>query len=277
MGKSIKSECVIQILSHPQKHEQVLKFPTHILSAQSGSVTAHKWFDAAWGPAAVWGGGLSFHRSTGPGVLTEPFLSLWAGRGLWSPPNGPLAPGIHTFHALCATVLSQHSSRQSAWWSCKPLPASYLIPKLWFLAAGLPPHKDSKAKESSWSFKGLSCPHCSVFHMDSSICDGFAAVWPRHTRILWIWNMRWKGHCSGSLEQTSYFGSKRKQKTLVSFLSSDLLKIHLHAAFFHQDYFTLPLGKVCHCFSFNPSCSTSLSQWITSCLKNVWQCILFFT
>lgn len=42
MGKSIKSECVIQILSRLQKHEQVLKFPTHILSAQSGCVTAHK-------------------------------------------------------------------------------------------------------------------------------------------------------------------------------------------------------------------------------------------
>lgn len=47
MGKSIKNECVIQNLSRSQKHEQVLKFPTHILSAQSGSVTAHKWFDAA--------------------------------------------------------------------------------------------------------------------------------------------------------------------------------------------------------------------------------------
>lgn len=55
MGKSIKSECVIQILSRSQKHEQVLKFPTHILSAQSGCVTAHKWFDAARGPAAVGG------------------------------------------------------------------------------------------------------------------------------------------------------------------------------------------------------------------------------
>lgn len=47
MGKSISPECVIQILSRWQKHEQVLKFPTHILSAQSGRVTAHKWFDAA--------------------------------------------------------------------------------------------------------------------------------------------------------------------------------------------------------------------------------------
>lgn len=47
MGKSISPECVIQILSPSQKHEQVLKFPTHILSAQSGRVTTHKWFDAA--------------------------------------------------------------------------------------------------------------------------------------------------------------------------------------------------------------------------------------
>lgn len=47
MGKSINSECVIQILSRRQKHEQVLKFPTHILSAQSGRVAAHKWLDAA--------------------------------------------------------------------------------------------------------------------------------------------------------------------------------------------------------------------------------------
>lgn len=47
MGKSVRSECVIQILSRSQKHEQVLKFPTHILSAQSGRVTTHKWFDAA--------------------------------------------------------------------------------------------------------------------------------------------------------------------------------------------------------------------------------------
>lgn len=47
MGKSIRPECVIQILSRSQKHEQVLKFPTHILSAQSGRVTTHKWFAAA--------------------------------------------------------------------------------------------------------------------------------------------------------------------------------------------------------------------------------------
>lgn len=49
MGKSIKSECVIQILSQAQKHEQVLKFPTHILSAWSCSVSAHKRPRAACG------------------------------------------------------------------------------------------------------------------------------------------------------------------------------------------------------------------------------------
>ncbi len=49
MGKSIKSECVIQILSRAQKHEQVLKFPTHILSAWSCSVSAHKRPHAACG------------------------------------------------------------------------------------------------------------------------------------------------------------------------------------------------------------------------------------
>lgn len=148
MGKSIKSECVIQILSRSQKHEQVLKFPTHILSAQSGCVTAHKWFDAAWGPAAV-GGRIIFSS------LQWPWPADWAvpfspGRsGSAEPTTQVLAPRIHTFHALFAAVLSQHSSRQSAWRGCELLPASYLIPKLWFLRAGLPSqHKESKEIES---------------------------------------------------------------------------------------------------------------------------------
>lgn len=151
MGKSIKSECVIQILSRPQKHEQVLKFPTHILSAQSGSVTAHKWFDAAWGPAAaggVWGAGWIIFSSLQwpwPADWAVPFSPRSVGeRGAYQ--NGPLAPGIHTSHALCVALLSQHSSRQSARWSCELLPPSHLI--LQTLIPGhwtLPPHKESKA------------------------------------------------------------------------------------------------------------------------------------
>lgn len=72
MGKSIKSECVIQILSRLQKYEQVLEFPTHILSAQSGCVSAHKWFNAAWGPAAVGGGRIIFSS------LQWPWPADWA-------------------------------------------------------------------------------------------------------------------------------------------------------------------------------------------------------
>lgn len=89
--------------SRRQKHEQVLKFPTHILLAQSGHVTAHKWFDAAWGPAAEEEGvELSFHRSSGtsPADWALPF-SPRPGRGVQGPARGPLAPGVHAFHALC--------------------------------------------------------------------------------------------------------------------------------------------------------------------------------
>lgn len=113
--------------------------PNLALSLLTNGLTPH---EVQW----RWGGELSFHRSSGPGLLTELLLSPRAGWGVQSPPRGPLAPGIHTFHALCAAVLSQHSSRQSAWWGCEPLPASYLIPKLWFLVTG--PHKESEAKES---------------------------------------------------------------------------------------------------------------------------------
>lgn len=108
--------------------------------------------------------------------LSHSFLPRLVG-----PPRRPLAPAIHTFHALYTTVLSQHSSRQSAWWGCELLLASYLIPKLWFM---LPPQKESKKKEkkekaNSWSFRGLASSCCPIRHMDSSICDGLAAVWTR--------------------------------------------------------------------------------------------------
>lgn len=88
MGKSIKCECVIQILSQPQKHEQLLKFPTHILSAQSGSVTAHKWFDAAWGPVEV-GRRIIFSSLQWPRLLTELILS--GSRSLHRPLRPPSA------------------------------------------------------------------------------------------------------------------------------------------------------------------------------------------
>lgn len=117
MGKSISSECVIQILSPSQKHEQVLKFPTHILSAQSGRVTTHKWFDAAWGPATQWGGGEG-------GII---FSSLqWPSPADWAFPfsrgrsesAGASTRALENTLFLCAMVLSQHNSRQSVWWGC---------------------------------------------------------------------------------------------------------------------------------------------------------------
>lgn len=90
------------------------------------------------------GGELSFHRSSGPCLLTERFFSPLAGRGVQSPARRALAPGIHTFHALCKSVLSQHSSRQSAWWGCKLLPASYLTSNL---VLGYKMHGQSEQKE----------------------------------------------------------------------------------------------------------------------------------
>lgn len=208
MGKSIKSECVIQILSHPQKHEQVLKFPTHILSVQSGSVTAHKWFVAAWGPAVVRGGELSFHRSSGPGLLTELFLSPRAGWGVQTLPNGPLAPGIHTFHALCVAILSQHSSRQSAWWSCELLPALYLIPQLWFLVTGLPPHEERSLISSSNFQQPL------WFNIKSSI-----QVCSSNTFECWIWTI------GVFLYKTPCWHCQRKQLNSDSLLLKTFIRI----------------------------------------------------
>lgn len=106
MGKSINSECVIQILSRAQKHEQVLKFPTHILSAWSSSVSAHKRLDAAWGPH--WGNYL--------------FIGFWSGPARWlrrpfSLPAQPRpCPGSSgCFWPLCLQRLRQHIHAGLPW------------------------------------------------------------------------------------------------------------------------------------------------------------------
>lgn len=68
-----------------------------------------------------WGGELSFHRSSGPGLLTEPFLSPQAGQGVQSP--WTLGPGNPHFSCFVEAALSQHSSRQSVGWAascCRP-------------------------------------------------------------------------------------------------------------------------------------------------------------
>lgn len=111
MGKSITSECVIQILSRLQKHEEVLKFPTHILSAQSGYVTTHKWFDAAWGPAAV-GGRIIFSslQWPWPADWALPFTPGW----LWS-----AEPIVRDFasenaHFSCFVCSRPQSAQQQA-------------------------------------------------------------------------------------------------------------------------------------------------------------------
>lgn len=159
MGKSIKSECVIQILSRSQKHEQVLKFPTHILLVLSSRVTAHKWFDAAWGPAAV-GGRIIFSS------LQWPWPADWAipfsqGRSGSAEPTDPW-PRESTLFMLCWS--SPQSAQQQAicWLGCELLPASYLTPKLWLLVTG---HiKRAKRKEAKcMEFQEISFSSLSHF------------------------------------------------------------------------------------------------------------------
>lgn len=131
MGKSIKSECVIQIHSRLQKHEQVLKFPTHINSAQSGSVTAHKWVDAAWGPAAVKGGGGGIIFSS----LQWPWPADWAVPFSLGP-SGSAVPAHmgpcsreSTLFMLCVwqSSVSTAAGGQSVQRSCELLPTWSLI------------------------------------------------------------------------------------------------------------------------------------------------------
>lgn len=127
MGKSIRSECVIQILSRSQKHEQVLKFPTHILSAQSGRVTTHKWFDAAWGPATQ-AGARGNYLFIAPVALAR-WLSLSflprLARRVQGPVRGPSVPGKHTF-----VRKGPQSTQQQAICLVGLLPASNLSHKL---------------------------------------------------------------------------------------------------------------------------------------------------
>lgn len=199
MGKSIKSECVIQILSRSQKHEQVLKFPTHILLVQSGCVTAHKWFDAAWGPAAVGGENYLFIAPVAwPADWAVPFSPGRPGsQSPWT-----LGPGNPHFSCFVEAALSQHSSRQSVGWA-----ASCCRPPTWpqTLIAGYRKKREQrKRKQSSLSFKGLAAPHCpfsiwtAVYVMNLPQCEPDRG----QTGILWILNMRWKGHCIGRFEHT---------------------------------------------------------------------------
>lgn len=99
MGKSIKSECVIQILSRAQKHEQVLKFPTHILSAWSCFVSAHKWPHAACG---LRGGNYLFIGSW-TGLVTD-----WAGLSVCQDGLGRDQDCLDALDALFGLAQSAH-------------------------------------------------------------------------------------------------------------------------------------------------------------------------
>lgn len=81
-------------------------------------------------------------------------------------PYGSLQPGIHTFHALCVAVLSQHSIRRSV--SPEELwAAAHLIPHLWFLLTEVPSRTE---KTEFMRFHGSSCScwpmfqHCTCSH-----------------------------------------------------------------------------------------------------------------
>ena len=100
MGKSITSECVIQILSWPQKYEQVLKFPTHILSARYASFTAHKRFDAAWGPC--WGNYLFIAPAEWPWLADWAVSFSLADAKPWT--EGPWAPGLSGYFSGFVSV-----------------------------------------------------------------------------------------------------------------------------------------------------------------------------
>lgn len=177
MGKSIKTECVIQILSHPQKYEQVLKFPTHILSAQSGSVTAHKWFDAAWGPGAGGGWGCWIIFSS----LQWPWPADWAipfslgQSGSAKPTVRAFGPGNPCFFILCLLQFSVNTTAGNLVGGA----ASCLWLHTWSQIL-TPGHRtlttwQSKRKLNLWSFMGLAS-----WNMNINVCGTWGqdiAVW----------------------------------------------------------------------------------------------------
>lgn len=176
MGKSIKYECVIQILSRRQKHEQVLKFPTHILSAQSGSVTAHKWFDAARGPLWWVGGNYLF--------IAPVALARWLSRSFLPSRSGSAEPteqalGHGNPHFSFFVCHSPQSARQQGICSVGLWAAAGLLPDLQNFDSGtqeLTKREQSKRKQSSRTFNGLDGPLCPIVHMDSSIWGKLDAV-----------------------------------------------------------------------------------------------------
>lgn len=223
-----------------------------------------------------WGGELSFHRSSGPSLLTEPFLSPQAGRGVQSPPRGPLAPGIHTFHALCAAVLSQHSSKQSARWGCGLLPASHLTPKLWFLVTG----HIKKAKKKKAKFMGFQrISQSSLSHLpygQQYMRQAWCSVNPaEHTQGSCEYGI-WDG--KDSFEQTSHFRSNGKQKSHLFGFSPLTVWKSMHCIFpLHRgcpqcvithDISTAVSVKVCLCRS---SLHHQPSEWMK--LKQIACCV----
>lgn len=154
MGKSIKSECVIQILSHPQKYEQVLKFPTHILLAKSDS----QMFSRCKRSGGR-GGCVRVRGKEGANyLLITPVVLVWRLRSFFL--LGPVVE-CKTKHTDSASNLSSfvfggfQSAQQQANCLVGLLTAAELqntTPRLWFLLLEFPSHNKGYLKE----FQGIS-------------------------------------------------------------------------------------------------------------------------
>lgn len=191
-----------------------------------------------------WGGELSFHRSSGPGLLTEPFLSPLAGREVQSPSRWPLAPGIHTCHALCSAVLRQHSSRQSvggAAGCCRP-PTWSANFDIWSQdSCHIKRAKKKKAK--FMEFEGISWSSLSHLPYGRLVqCEPRRAHWDPV-------NVEYEMEILG---KPLTLGPMENKRGNVFLSSSDCMKIRPCLSFLstevchHQDYLT-PASKVTCC------------------------------